>query len=98
MLLLSVCALVFVVVAEPTHRRVSFLAAERRVIEKVVSVDERIEAAHVRRVGVVDLLSVAEEHTEAFPLSLGRTLAGIRVVIFPVVVLGCASSMVTWKS
>ena len=54
---------VLVVVTQPLHWQPAvLLAAKRRVVKKVVRVDERIEAALERRVGVVDVLSVAQEH------------------------------------
>src|SRR2546430_13684410 len=50
---------------EPMHDAVLFLSAERREIEQVVGVEERIETALVGRVGVEHAGPVArsEEHT-----------------------------------
>ena len=42
-------------------------------IEEVVSVEEEVDASHERRVGVVDVLSVAQEHAQPLPLALSGT-------------------------
>src|SRR5205814_7997127 len=52
--------LILVVVAQPRHPFAALLAAERCVIEEVVSVHEEIEAARICRVRVIDR---SEEHT-----------------------------------
>src|SRR2546428_12475931 len=60
---------VLIVVLQPIHDAVLFLPAERREIEQVVGVEQRIETALVGRIGVEDAIAVAKEHAQAFPLS-----------------------------
>src|SRR6185436_17439737 len=52
---------VLIVVLQPVHDALLFLPAERREIEQVVGVEQRIEAALVGRVGVEHPVAVAEE-------------------------------------
>src|SRR5436309_7753098 len=70
--------LVLVVVAQPVHDALFFLTAERREIEQVVGVEQRVEAALVGRVGVEDAIAIAEEHAQAFPLAFVRPALGLR--------------------
>src|ERR1043166_11626 len=76
---------VFIVVLEPMHDAVLFLSAERREVEQVVGVEERVETALVGRVGVEHAGPVTEEHAQAFPLAFMRPALGLladgRVVV-----------------
>src|SRR4029077_11321126 len=69
---------VLIVVLQPMHDAVLFLSAERREIEQVVGVEERIETALVGRVAVEHSGRVAKEHAQAFALAFMRPALGLR--------------------
>src|SRR5205807_412029 len=68
---------VLIVVLQPMHDAVLFLSAERREIEQVVGIEERIQTALVGRVGVEHSGPVAKEHAQAFPLAFVRPALGL---------------------
>src|SRR5438105_14649685 len=76
---------VLIVVFQPVHDAVSFLAAERREIEQVVRVEQVVEAALVGRVRVEDAFAVAEEHAQPLPFAFVGPALGLggdrRVVV-----------------
>src|SRR5258708_10510511 len=67
------------------HDRGFFLTAERREIEQVVGVEQRVEAALVGRVRVEQAIAVPEEDAQPFPLAFVRPACGLggdrRVVV-----------------
>src|ERR1051325_2898241 len=73
---------VLIVILEPLHDAVLFLAAERREIEQVVGVEQRIETALVGRVGVEHAVTVAEKHAQPFPLPFPPPLRARRGALF----------------
>src|SRR6267378_6791197 len=77
---------VLIVVPQPMHDAFRFLTAERREIEQVVGVEQRVEAALVGRVGVEDSGPVANEDAQPFPLAFVRPSLGLggdgRVVVY----------------
>src|SRR5689334_23334969 len=68
---------VLIVVLEPVHDAVLFLPAQRREIDQVVGVEERIETALVGRIAVKHAVAVAEKHAQPFPLALMRPSFGL---------------------
>src|SRR5439155_12893615 len=82
--------LIVVVVPQPRHPLAALLAAERCVIEEVVSVHEENEAARICRVRVIDVLSVAQKHAQPRRLAPRGTfllLRGKPVVVWSIVIL-----------